>query len=73
MNRVEAPKGWTVQLRRRVEKRIVEAKEVQTTEHTARAGERRFALRAHCADDLDSSQRARDPSRPPTQVTPKGA
>jgi hypothetical protein len=70
---VEAPKARTVELRRRVEKRIVEAKQVQTLEHASRAVERRGALRTHCSDDLDSGKRARDSPRPPTQVTLKGA
>jgi hypothetical protein len=73
MDRVEAPKVRTVQLRRRVEKPIVKAKQVHTLEHATRAGERGAALRTHCADNLDSGKRTGDSPRPPTQITPKGA
>ncbi len=73
MDCVEAPKARTVELRRRVEERIIEAKQVQTLEHASRAREGGCALRTHCPDDLDSSKRARHSPRPPTQVTLKGA
>ena len=39
MDRVEAPQARTVELRRHVEKRIIEAKQAQSLEHASRAGE----------------------------------
>ncbi len=58
MNCVEAPEARTSQVRRRVEKRIVEAKQTQTLEHAPRAAEGGCSLRTHRPDDLDSSERA---------------
>lgn len=56
MNRVEAPKARTVELRSRVEKRVVQAKHVETLKETSRARKRRCSLRSHCPDDLNTSE-----------------
>lgn len=64
MDSVEAPKTRTVELRGSAEEQIVEAKQVQTLEHSSRAGVRGSALHADCSDDLYSSERARDSAGP---------